>query len=80
MNYYYESDYLEFTRTPFISWEHSLLLNCSIRTFWMRLLMSKYEIMTLIIEENQFNDGDITLLYNWQQLCDITKMYGTKMQ
>jgi hypothetical protein len=46
----------------------------------MRLFISTYDISKLILEEPQFHDGDITLLYMSKQLCDINKMYGTKLQ
>jgi hypothetical protein len=46
----------------------------------MRVLISKYELRMLIIEENQFFYKDITLLYSRKESCYITKMYGTKLQ
>jgi hypothetical protein len=46
----------------------------------MRLFIRKYELRKLILGEHQFHDRNITLLYIWQQLCDITITYGTKFK
>jgi hypothetical protein len=46
----------------------------------MCLFINKYELRKLILEEHKFHDRDITLLYIRQQLSDITKIYGTKLQ
>jgi hypothetical protein len=45
----------------------------------MSLFISKYKVWKLILEEHQINDRGITLLYFSQQWCDITKIYGTKI-
>jgi hypothetical protein len=42
-------------------------------------VISKYELRNLTLEEHQFHDRDITLLYIRKPLCDIIKLYGNKL-
>jgi hypothetical protein len=46
----------------------------------MGIFITKYYLMKFILEQHQLNDRDITLVYIGKQLCDITKIYGTKWQ
>jgi hypothetical protein len=45
----------------------------------MGLFISKYELRKLFLEENELTDRDIKLSYMSKQICDITKIYGTKI-
>jgi hypothetical protein len=40
----------------------------------MRLFISKYELKKLILEEHQFHDNDLTIIYNRQHFCHINKI------
>jgi hypothetical protein len=46
----------------------------------MRVFISKYELRMTAIKEHQFHDKDNTQLQTRKQVCDITKMYVTKIR